>query len=292
MSRLPECVAPTGCLLGQGPLWSPTEGFLWWVDAARAKLHRHNPKTGNTRRYDLPIHASAIALHHGGFIMIGDREGGLYDPATEAYERQFELPETEENIRAHDAGVAPDGSLWLCVKDVNEYETGGRFYRVSPEFAVSQLALPTVFSANTMRFSPDNKTFYTCDTAEQEILAHDFDPETNTLSERRVFATTDEWGGYPMGSAIDAQGCLWTALWDGGCAVRYSPDGIVDRIAELPVMRPTGCAFGGPELSTLYITTARQGFSPRDLERQPFSGGLFALDVPTPGAPQRVFGDF
>ena len=102
MFMTPECVAPTGCTLGEGPLWSPSEGFLWWVDIKRAKLHRFNPRTGNTRRYDLPIRASTIALHDGSILMAGDQEIGVYDPSTEAYERLAVLqdePETRERPR-------------------------------------------------------------------------------------------------------------------------------------------------------------------------------------------------
>lgn len=291
MTAEPVCVASTGCMLGEGPLWSPTEQLLWWVDIRRAKLHRYNPATENSRRYDLPIRASAIALHHGGFIMVGDREGGLYDPSTEAYERKFVLEHEPSGVRTNDGGAAPDGSFWFGVMDDSESEVCGRYYRVAPDFSVSQLMLPPVMVTNTFRFSPDNKIFYTCDSAEQEIFAHDYDAITGALTDRRVFATTDDGGGYPDGSAVDSDGYLWNAQWDAARVVRYRPDGQIDRIVDMPVARPTSCAFGGKGLGTLFITTARVGLSEDALEEQPFAGGLFALDVDTPGAPQRVFGD-
>ena len=108
MSQEPVCVAMTGCMLGEGPLWSPSEQLLWWIDIKRAKLHRYDPVTKMTRRYDLPLRASSIALHHGGFIMVGDREGGLYDPSTEAYERKFILEDEPDGVRAGD-GAGPHG---------------------------------------------------------------------------------------------------------------------------------------------------------------------------------------
>lgn len=283
------CVAPTGCLLGEGPLWSPSEGFLWWVDIKRAKLHRHNPITGNTRRYDLPLHASALALAEGGLIMVGDREIGRYDTATEHYQQVATLNEPD-GFRSNDGGMAPDGSFWFGTMDNNEALPEGQYYRLLPDMNVERIGLPEVLVTNTMQFSPDGRTFYTSDSAEQMILAFDHDPETGALSNRKVFASTLEAGCYPDGSAIDQAGFLWNAQWAGSRIVRYAPDGSIDRIVKMPVSRPTSCAFGGPDLRTLYITSARVGLSDAALDRQPMAGSLFAIDVETPGLPVPEFG--
>ncbi|MEL7112213.1 MAG: SMP-30/gluconolactonase/LRE family protein, partial [Pseudomonadota bacterium] len=151
------CVAPTGCMLGEGPLWSPTEGFLWWVDIKRAKLHRHNPKTGNTRRYDLPLHASALALAEGGLIMIGDLEVGRYDTATEQYEPIAKINEPE-GFRTNDGGMAPDGSFWFGTMDNAESLPEGQYYRLDPDLTVERIGLPEVLVTNTFQFSPDGQT--------------------------------------------------------------------------------------------------------------------------------------
>ena len=284
-----RCVAPTGCLLGEGPLWSPTEGFLWWVDIKRAKLHRHNPRTGNTRRYDLPVHASALALSDGALIMIGDLEVGRYDTATEHYRKIADLNEPN-GFRTNDAGIAPDGSLWFGTMDDAEALPEGQYYRLAPDMTVDRMGLPEVLVTNTMQFSPDGSIFYTCDSAEQMLLAFDHDVETGALSNRRVFASTFDAGCYPDGSAIDADGYLWNAQWAGSRIVRYAPDGTIDRVVQMPVSRPTSCAFGGPDLKTLYITSARIGLTDAALDRQPMAGSLFALDVGVPGLPVPEFG--
>lgn len=284
-----RCVAPTGCLLGEGPLWSPSEGFLWWVDIKRAKLHRHNPRTGNTRRYDLPVHASALALADGGLIMIGDLEVGRYDTATEDYEPICKLNEPH-GFRTNDGGLAPDGSFWFGTMDDEETEPEGQYFRLAPDMTLDRIGLPEVLVTNTMQFSPDGETFYTCDSAEQMILAFDYDAETGALSNRRVFASTLEAGCYPDGSAVDADGYLWNAQWAGSRVVRYAPDGSIDRIVQMPVSRPTSCAFGGPDLNTLYVTSARVGLSDAALDRQPMAGSLFAIDVETPGLSVQEFG--
>ena len=285
-----DCVAPTGCSLGEGPVWSPSEGFLWWVDILRAKLHRHNPRTGNTRRYDLPIRASALALHQGQLVMIGDGEAGLYDPATEAYERKVLLADEPDHNRTNDAGIAPDGSLWFASMDTEEQQATGRYYKLHPDWSLEPIPLQKKVVTNTFCFSPDQRTFYTCDSAEQEILAFDHDPETGELSGRRVFATTAAIGAYPDGSAVDMEGCLWNAQWAGSRVVRYRPDGSIDRIIDLPVSRPTSVAFGGKDLRTLFITSARVGLNDKALDRQPMAGCLFAMDVDVPGIPVPEWG--
>lgn len=290
MMMSPECVAPTGCMQGESPLWSPSEGFLWWVDVRRAKLHRYNPRTGNTRRYDLPVRASSVALFDGLLLMAADREIGVFDPANEAYERLCALEGEPASNRTSDGGVAPDGSFWFATMDDAEREPSGLYYRFGPGKAVAQLRLPSALVTKTMQFSPDGRTFYTCDTAEAEILAFDVDPHTGVLSGRRTFAFTHEFGGLPHGTAIDSVGGLWTCIHGASRVVRYTPDGQVDKVIILAAPLPTGCAIGGRDMRTLFITTARTGLSYTQLDARPLSGSLFAVEIDVPGLPPRVFG--
>lgn len=276
-------MSSTGCVVGEGPLWSPSEQLLWWVDIKRAKLHRFNPSTGNTRRYDLPLKASALAIRQGGLVMIGNREIGVFDPATEAYERKLLLEDGPGAGETNDGGMAPDGCFWFGTMDGPEATRPGAYFRLTPEFEVERLPHAAVAVPNFMGFSPDGATFYTCDTAEQEILAYDRDPVTGALSGRRVFATTTKIGGYPDGGAVDAVGRLWICHFGAGQVVCYEPDGRIAEIVRLPVSRPTSCAFGGADRRTLFITTSRIGIEGDDLEAEPFAGGLFAVEVDMPG---------
>lgn len=290
MMLSPECVAPTGCMQGEGPLWSPTEGFLWWVDVRRAKLHRYNPRTGNTRRYDLPVKASSIALFGGNLLMAADREIGFFDPAVEVYERLCTLPDEPKGNRTSDGGIAPDGAFWFGTMDDAEREPSGVYYRYGPDKALSQLRLPSVLITRTMQFSPDGSVFYTCDTAESEILAFDVHPETGALAGRRTFAFTHELGGLPCGAAVDSEGGLWVCLHGASRVVRFLPDGRLDQTIILAAPLPTGCAMGGPDMRTLFITTARSGLSFPQLDARPLSGSLFAVEVDVPGLAPRAFG--
>lgn len=279
------CVAPTSCLLGLGPVWSPTEGFLWWCDQRKAKLHRYNPRTGNTRRYDLPLRASALALADGYLLMAGDQQIGLYDTETEDYQPLTTLTDLPVGARINDGRTAPDGSFWFGTCDDRENRSMGRYYRLAKPVRIEPTRLDPVPLTYGFGFSPDAMTFYTSDTTAQEILAFDHDPDTGVLTERRVFASTMDQGCYPDGLAIDLEGGVWSAQWAGSRIVRYDRDGRVDRTIKLPVSRPTHCAFGGDDLRTLYITTARAGLSPAALDRQPMAGCLFALQTDVSGLP-------
>ncbi|WP_169711689.1 SMP-30/gluconolactonase/LRE family protein [Henriciella litoralis] len=280
----PQCVAPTSCLLGQSPVWSASEGLLWWVDPKRAKLHRYKPKTGNTRRYDLPLKASVIALAGGELLMAGDLECGFFDTETEEYNRLIQQTDVDVRDRINSGGVGPDGSFWFSTMDGDEIEARSRWFRMLPDRSVEEIAIPPVIIPSTVCFSADGSTMYTSDTTEQEILAFDYDAPAG-LSNRRVFATTSNGAGYPDGAALDAEGCIWVAEWDGARVVRYRSDGKLDRVVKLPTSRPTACCFGGPGLRTLYITTARTGLTTFQMDTQPFAGSLFALEVECPGNP-------
>lgn len=278
----PQCVAPTSCLLGQSPVWSPSEGLLWWVDPNRAKLHRYNPKTGNARRYDLPLKASVIALSQGELLMAGELQIGFFDPATEEYTRLVSVSGEPIGNRINCGGIAPDGSFWFATMDGDEADARSNWYRLAPDRTIESLKQKPVIIPSSACFSPDARTFYTCDTTEQEIYAFDVEDGLK-LTNRRIFATTSSGAGYPDGSTVDSEGYFWNAEWDGARLVRYSPDGVIDRVIKFPASRITGCCFGGRDLKTLYVTTARTGLTSFQLDMQPFAGSLFAVQTDIQG---------
>ena len=278
----PQCVAPTSCLLGQSPVWSASEGLLFWVDPNRAKLHRYKPKTGNTRRYDLPIKASALAIAGGELLMAGGLEIGIFDIETEDYRQVARLEGDPKALRINCGGAAPDGSFWFATMDGEEKAARSTWHRIDTGRKITQLKIPPVIIPSTACFSPAGDVFYTADTTEQEILSFDVG-EGGALSNRRVFCTTSAGAGYPDGSAVDRDGYLWNAEWDGARIVRYRPDGAVDRVIAMPTVRPTGCCFGGDDMRTLYVTTARTGLTSFQMDTQPFAGSLFAIRTASAG---------
>src|SRR5690606_20287098 len=169
--------------------------------------------------------------------------------------------------------TAPDqGRLWRLDPD-------GRTYEMDRGFHVS----------NGLGWSPDDKTFYFTDTAKQTIYAYDFDLESGAIGNRRVFVTVPESEGKPDGLTVDAEGFVWSAHWDGWCVTRYDPEGKVERVINLPVPRPTSCVFGGPDLQTLFVTTARIRLSAAQLADAPLSGSVFAIDTGIKGLLDPMF---
>ena len=161
-------------------------------------------------------------------------------------------------------GARPLGQIWSF---------GGRGARVLAS---------GVRIANSIAFSPDGRRMYFADTPEKRIRIYDYDLDSGVLSGERVFVSV-EGPGFPDGSTVDADGCLWNAEWGGGRVVRYTPDGRVDRVLPLPASQVTCCAFGGAGLDRLYVTTARTGLDPSALADEPHAGALFAFDVGVPG---------
>ncbi len=161
----------------------------------------------------------------------------------------------------------------------------GRLYRVTGK-GVATIEKSGIGISNTLCWSPDNERFYFGDTLTNTISVWDYDLTTGTIAGERPFFAGFERGS-PDGSAMDSEGCLWNARYGGACVVRVTPEGRVDRIVEMPVAAITTCTFGGPELKTLYITTARGGLGMANNER--LAGGLFALEVEVPGLPENMF---
>jgi L-arabinonolactonase len=163
----------------------------------------------------------------------------------------------------------------------------GTLYRLDRDMTVTPFETG-IWVSNTVCWSPDNRTLYFCDTMSGIISAYDFDLDAGTISNKRPFAQFDR--GLPDGSTVDADGCLWNCRWDGGCLVRFNPRGEVDLVVDLPVERVTSCAFGGPDLGDLYITTARYGMSEEAYSAAPEAGNLFVCRPGVKGLPAPEFG--
>ena len=143
--------------------------------------------------------------------------------------------------------------------------------------------------ANGMGWSPDGKTMYLTDTRRHLIYAYDFDGATGSISNRRNFVQVPVDDGFPDGLTVDSKGFVWSARWAGSCIVRYDPDGKLERKVELPASHVTCCAFGGPDLTDLYITTAWNEMSDEEHAREPLAGDLFRLRTGIKGVAQPKF---
>ena len=277
-------VAASADRLGEGPVWAAAEARLYWFDIKGRRLNWHAPARDETGGYDLPCRASAAAVRAGGGLLLAT-EAGLaeIDPASGAV-RMRQAFDFGDGFRSNDGNVDPMGRFWWTTMDDNHGERPGEIFRTDPGGATERL-LGGIQIPNTVAFSPDGATFYLADSRRQTMFAY----ETADLSKVREFAHTRGQGATPDGSAVDAEGYLWNAQWGGGRVVRYDPNGQIDRIVALPVRQTSSCAFGGPDLTTLYVTSAWDGLSAAEREAQPLAGGLFAFEPGVRGLPIPTF---
>ena len=275
--------------LGEGVLWSPADGRVLWTDIVGKRLWSHDPASGASQRVGLPTRLACFAPLGGTAVLAGFAEGlERFDWATGRREAIAPIEPASPTTRVNDGKVDRQGRLVFGTMD--EAPDGAKpiagvwtYDGRSPPRAL----FGDVRISNSIAFSPDGRTMYFADTPTRTILAFDYDDGESRVSNRRVFAVTDV--GFPDGSTVDAEGCLWNAEWDGARVVRYRPDGRVDRVLALPCARATCCAFGGPNLSTLFITSARVGLDEAALVAQPLAGALFAADVGVTGLADTPF---
>lgn len=275
-----ECVLPWGAQLGEAPIWHPGENRLYWVDILQPAVYRFDPKTGRNETCALGKLVSAVLPVAGGGVMVATQDGiEALDFETGAL-TFFADPESEvvEN-RLNDAKVGPGGAIWVGSMRLDASKATGGLFRVTPDGKTERKESGITVS-NGLGWSPNNRTFYFVDTIPGIIYAYDSEPGSGRLSNRRVFAQVPQDEGRPDGLTVDQDGGVWCAIWDGWCIHRYTPDGKLERVIELPVPRPTSASFGGPDDATLYITSARTRLPASTLAEAPLSGGIFAF---TPG---------
>jgi D-xylonolactonase len=282
----PICVWPLACELGEGPLW--WRGALWFTDIKQKKVHRFDPASGpggiKGESWQAPSEVGFLAPLENGHFIAGAKSG-LHDfnPSTGAFRfvRAIE-PELASN-RLNDGAVDADGRLWFGSMDDLEQNPSGALYRL--DRAGLSLMDRDYIITNGPAISPDGRTLYHTDTLQKRIYAFDLGTE-GSLSGKRIFAAIEDGAGYPDGPVVDSQGCLWTGLFGGWGARRYSPHGQLLEFVSFPVANVTKLAFAGADLTTIYATTARKGLDSTTLAAQPLAGGLFCFQAETPGQPQ------
>ncbi|MFG2772320.1 SMP-30/gluconolactonase/LRE family protein [Streptomyces sp. NPDC048350] len=267
--------------LGEGPTWDATAQRLIWVDILGSRVHTYTPATGRRTVMATEQHVGAAKPCADGGLVVNLRDGiGRYG-RNGAF--AWLLRDPVPGRRGNDAAVAPDGALWAGTMRYDEAPGGGNLVRLDPDGTACE-TLPGVTVSNGIGWSPDGSLMYYVDSPTRRI---DICPTGAELAtHRRPFVTIETGAGFPDGLTVDADGCVWVALWDGAQLRRYTPDGTLDRVVPLPVRRPTACAFGGPELRDLYITTARTG----EARPHPLAGSLLVLRTAGQGLPGVAFG--
>lgn len=284
-----DCVLRRDSLLGESPIWSPGEGALYLVDIHRPSVLRWRPGEAAATEWPMPENVGSIGLRRDGLVASLRTGFAFLDPARNRVERLAAPIAGRPNLRFNDGRVDRAGRFWAgTVHEKREVGTAS-LYRLDPDGRCREMAGGFTVS-NGISWSPDDRTMYFADSWDRAIYAFDFDLAEGAISNRRVFARFNDGEGIPDGATVDIDGCYWIAHFDGGRITRYAPDGRIDRVIAMPVPRPTSCAFAGPKLDTLYVTSASFGLSPGQKEAAPLSGSIFALDVGTQGLPDPVFG--
>ena len=275
---------------GEGATWGSREKRLYWVDIEGRAVWRWDPVTGETRTWPTGRRPCCLAVRGAGgvvvaledrFAFLDVRSGGLTSLGTV----EVALPATRMNDgRCDRQGRFVAGGM----NESPGQERVSGVYRLDPDLRVTQV-IAGVACTNSICFSPDGRTMYFADTPTRRVLAYAYDADSGTPYEPRVLYEFTGDAGKPDGSTVDADGCLWNAVWNGRRIVRITPDGRLDRSIDVPVTNPTCLAFGGSDLGTLYVTTSRQGLSDAQCAAEPHAGSLFAIRPGPRGLPEPEF---
>lgn len=275
------------CELGEGPIWDARIGRLVFVDINGHAIHSFDPASGAHDTVGCGEYVSAIALAApGGYIVTLQHDIAWFD-GTRVGDRPLTVEAERDDTRFNDGYVDPRGRLWAGTMSLVKAPAEGALYRIemSPVPQVTRV-LEGVTTSNGIDWSGDGRLMYYVDTGTRRIDVFDFDPDAGTIANRRTLVAIPESEGKPDGLIVDDEGCIWVALWQGSAVRRYSPDGRLVRQINLPVSCPTKCAFGGPALDELYITSARTVLQTEaDRAREPHAGSVF---VATPGVRGRA----
>ena len=286
----PERIADTTCALGEGPLWHAQEQRLYWTDITGGALYRWSLTTGHHERIYEGPQVGGFTFQADGSLLLFREKGSIVRWQEGVIETLHEDIPDERATRFNDVSADPAGRVFAGTMATAERR--GRLYRLDLDGSL-HVAIDSVGISNGIGFTPDQRGMYYTDTADNTIYLYDYDRATGAIANRRVFAKVPDGEGYPDGMTVDSTGGVWSARWDGSCAVRYAPDGTITDRVEFPAKKVSSVAFGGADWRDLYVTTA--GGDKRETEGdgagavfrfRPAVGGIaeFQSRVTLPGA--------
>jgi sugar lactone lactonase YvrE len=287
------CLVEARAALGECPVWSVREQALFWVDIKGQTVHRYDPLTGQTATMAVPEQIGCLGLAKSGGFIAGLRSGlWRLDARGKVQGKLVDNPEDWTTSRFNDGCCDRAGRFWAGTLDEPKAGRNAHLYRYDQRGLVTMGG--DLLTSNGLAFSPDDRWLYHADTPAFIVYRYAFDRQSGTLGPRQPWvrlasSATDR--ARPDGAAVDSAGRYWTALFEGGRIQCYSPEAVLLAEYPLPARCPTMVAFGGADLKTLFVTTARAGRSEAELAELPLSGGLFAMTVDVPGLPEPEFAD-
>ena len=286
------CVLDIKARLGECPVWSVADQMLTFVDIKGRMVHRFDPANDAHTSMATPEDVGCIALapQFGGYAAA--MRTGVYQLGLDGTVggKLANNPEDHAVSRFNDGRCDRKGRLWVGTIDEPKAVANAHLYRLDDRGLADMGG--SLLTSNGLAFSPDDAWLYHSDTPNFVVYRYPFDLETGELGPRQDFirlTPTDTDRGRPDGAAVDAEGCYWTALYEGARVQRYDPSGRLMAEYPVPAKCPTMVAFGGLDLKTLFVTSAHDGRPADEFEQFPLAGGLFAMTVDTPGQPEPTF---
>lgn len=286
-----ELLVDAKALVGEGPCWDDREHVLYWVDISAYRIHRYDPVEGSNRTLELDAYVGSVVVRERGGLLAATQKGlHEVDFAAGTWRTVADMPRREPPGHTFNDGKCdPAGRFWIGTMAAegtpDSFKPDGTLYMVDETGSLtprlSRLTIP-----NGMAWSADSKTMYLIDSVSRQVAAWDYDLQTGTIRNKRTVVAIAEADGLPDGMTIDEEGMIWVAHWGGSRVTRWNPaSGRMIGAIDVPARQTTSCAFGGKDLDTLYITSAREGLSEEELQRYPYSGGLFGIKPGVRGTP-------
>ena len=289
MSDTAELFIDSRCELGEGVFWHPLQERLFWFDILNKTLFSATAGGIMIDRFAFDTPVTAAGVIDADNLAIASA-AGIYklELSTDTRELIAPLEADKHGNRSNDGRVGPAGGFWIGTMALHDpaHNPAGSLYQVRGGEVTT--ILTGIHIPNATCFSPDGRTAYFTDGVTRVIRKVAIDRETGLPVGPWEDFTKTEPPGEPDGAVADSEGYIWNAVWNAGSVIRYAPDGSIDRVVKVPVSRPTCPAFGGPDLKTLYITSAREGLTPEQLALEPLAGGVFAINVDVPGLPENL----
>lgn len=284
-----RCVWPAANLLGEGPVWNEAEQAIYWVDIEQPRVLRFTPSSEQFAEFVMPEKIGCIAFRQRGGLVAGMQSGFCLLDLPSKTITPLNDPEADRpDNRFNDGKCDALGNFWAGTMHMPQSQACGALYRLGSDGQV-QVMDQGYGITNGPAWSPDGTKLYHNDSAKRTVYVFDCDAATGELRNKRVFVQLTEVDGFPDGLTVDREGCIWLAHWGGSRVTRFHPNASIERVVPLPVSQVTSCTFGGADLRTLFITSARIGLKQHELEQQPLAGHLFAVDCDVAGMPANRF---